>query len=358
MNILQVCAYAADYEGNFMKSLYALEHRLNKLGHSVYYAFPEDAKYKIWCSELQKRTKVFFLPLQKARILPKTYLQMRKIIRQNEIKIVHSHFELYDIPCNVMSGKNVKVFWHLHDPISHSEKKSRNILNKLQYSVFSKNARLLSVCDFYRDVVIDFGFNKENAYTVLNGIDLSRITYPYENNSYKYEFLTFGWDFERKGSDIIFKAMEKLYNEGYSFKLLFNCNQNTLEAVNSFFQNKIPKWVEIGMPVENINEMLSTCKTFIQASRRETFSYAVCEAAYAGMDVISSDISGLEWAHSLPTVEFFESENVDALYRLLKDRLDSKKNITNDNILSSRKQIENSFSTDVWAKNIINYYNI
>ena len=207
MNILQVCAYAAEYEGNFMKSLYSLEQNLNDLGHNVFYAFPENAKDKLWCVELQKRTKVFFLPLRMARIKPRTYLQIRQIIRINDIKIVHSHFELYDIPCNIMSKKDVKVFWHLHDPISKSEQISRNILNKLQYSIFSKNVRLLAVSDFYKKIVIDFGFNKNNTATVLNGIDLYRITYPYKTNAYKYDFLTFGWDFERKGSDVIFSAL-------------------------------------------------------------------------------------------------------------------------------------------------------
>lgn len=355
MNILQVCAYAADYEGNFMKSLYALETQLNKQGHRVFYAFSDDAKDKDWCIQLRKRTKVFFLPLKRARILPKTYILLKKIIKENDVKVVHSHFELYDIPCNMMSSKKVKVFWHLHDPIKKSGQKSRNILNKLQYSVFSKNVKLLSVSDFYKNIVIDFGFRKENAFTVLNGIDLLRISYPY-SNKIKYDFLTFGWDFERKGSDVIFSAMKKLADDGYNFKLLFNCNEQTVEKINLFFNDRIPEWLEIGMPVENVNDLFSVSTTFIQASRRETFSYAVCEASYAGRDVISSDIAGLEWARSLPTVEFFENENIDALYKLLKKRLDKRVSISKNDIKNSREQVENNFSTEVWAKNIMKYY--
>ncbi len=358
MNVLQVCAYAAEYEGNFMKSLYSLEDQLNKSGHNVFYAFPENAKEKFWCQQLQKRTKVFFLPLRRARILPKTYFGIKTIIKENDIKIIHSHFELYDIPCNLMSNKDVKVFWHLHDPINKSNQKSRNFLNKLQYSVFSKNTKLLAVSDYYKNIVIDFGFNKDNAATVLNGIDLSRITYPYKKNEYRYDFLTFGWDFERKGSDIIFRALDKLSKDGYKFKLLFNCNEDTVSNVNSFFSGELPEWLEIGMPVENVNDIFSVSRTFIQASRRETFSYAVCEAAYAGMDVISSDIFGLEWAHSLPTVDFFNNEDVDGLYSLLKNRLDKKDIINENDIDVSRKQIESNFSTEVWAKNIIKYYDI
>lgn len=138
MNILQVCAYAADYEGNFMKSLYSLEFLLNQKGHNVYYVFPENAQEKVWCKKLSERTKVFFLPLVHARIRPKTYFDLKRIIKNNKINLIHSHFELYDIPCNIMSNKNISVYWHLHDPIKKSDSKTRNILNKLQYSFFQK----------------------------------------------------------------------------------------------------------------------------------------------------------------------------------------------------------------------------
>ena len=46
-----------------------------------------------------------------------------------------------------------------------------------------------------------------------------------------------------------------------------------------------PAWLELGQPVENINELFAVSRVFIQASRRETFSYAVCEAAFAGLPV-------------------------------------------------------------------------
>lgn len=358
LNILQVCAYAANYEGNFIKSLRCLDNLLKEQGHNTMYAFPENAQDIEWCAELSKTRKVFFLPLAKARIKPETYKKLKKIMRDNSIDIVHSHFELYDIPCNIMSPKNTKVFWHLHDPIKKSKKRSRNILNTLQYKCFSKNCTLISVSDHYKDVVIDMGFNRNRAVTVLNGIDLCRISYPYEQKEKRYDFVTFGWDFKRKGSDIIFNALSKLYVSGYKFKLLFNCNESTITDLNNFWgSDKYPEWLEVGMPVEDINTIFSETDTFIQSSRRETFSYAVCEAAYAGLSVIASDIYGLEWAHEVPTVTFFENEDVDGLFNLLKNVLDKKSIPEKNQINDARNIIESKFSTAVWAKNIIEIYN-
>ena len=96
---------------------------------------------------------------------------------------------------------------------------------------------------------------------------------------------------------------------------------------------------------------------FIQASRRETFSYAVCEAAYAGLPVISSDIPGLEWAHNLPTVEFFESENVDQLYRLMKAWMEWK-SVDPQAIVQTQKVVEEQYSLRVWVDKVMKHYGI
>ena len=356
MNILQVSAYAAPYEGNFIKSLYALEKILQEKGHSVYYAFPENASNLSWCNELMKRTKVFFLPLSHARIKPRTYKFLKHIVKKENIKIIHSHFELYDIACRYAATKDTRVFWHLHDPINKSTMPGRNIINRLQYSLFSTKTNLLSVCDHYKDLVLSFGYRGESAKTIVNGIDLSRITYPYSNTSRTYDFITFGWDFYRKGVDVILKVMNRLFKEGYSFKFLLNCNDSTNPYINEFFPEEKPSWLDIGRPVDDVNMLFSDTVTFIQASRRETFSYAVCEAAYAGLDVISSDIYGLEWAHSIPSVAFFESENEDQLYKLLKQRLDGNNSVSGMVIEQSREIIRKNYSINVWANRIINEY--
>lgn len=213
-SVLQVCAYAAPYPGNFIASLITLESELKKQNIHTIYAFAEGAKNQKWCLELQKRSKVYFLPVAKARILPKTYSVFRKIYQENDIKIVHSHFELYDIPATIMAPKTVKIFWHLHDPYQKSIKVSRNLLNKLQYSCFSKRATLLSVADYYRKEIVKLGFNEKNTAVVLNGIDLSRINITLNNRTdAEFDFLTFGWDFYRKGGDIILNVCNRLCKE-------------------------------------------------------------------------------------------------------------------------------------------------
>lgn len=356
MTVLQVCAYGADYPGNFMASLEALEAALKEKGIHTIYAFVEKAGTKPWCKEIQKRTKVYFLPEAKARIIPQTYLILHQIYQENQIDIVHSHFELYDIPATITAPKGTKIFWHLHDPID-SGTGLRGILWKLQYGVVGKRANLISVADYYRDAVIRMGFPVVQTVTVLNCINLERIRKCCTGTEKSYDFLTFGWDFHRKGDDLILKACNRLAREGYSFRLLLNGNEKTWPNVDEFLAGDEPSWLVRGEPVSDVNTLFDASKVFIQASRRETFSYAVCEAAYAGLPVISSDIAGLEWAHALPSVTFFENENMEQLYLLMKDCLDGKL-CSDAEIERSRQFIYAHYSLNVWAKKIMEQYQL
>lgn len=356
MTVLQVCAYGADYPGNFIASLEALEAALKEKGIHTIYAFVEKASAKPWCKEIQKRTKVYFLPEVKARILPKTYSIFHKIYRENAVDLVHSHFELYDIPATVTAPKGAKIFWHLHDPIDPGTG-LRGILWKLQYGVVGKWASLISVADFYRDAVIKMGFPAAQTVTVLNSINLDRIQDSRTVTEKSYDFLTFGWDFHRKGDDLILKACERLAKEGYSFRLLLNGNEKTWPELDEFLAGANPSWLVRGGPVSDVNTLFSASSVFIQASRRETFSYAVCEAAYAGLPVISSDIAGLEWAHALPSVTFFDNENMEQLYLLMKNCLDGKV-CSNSEIEHSRDTIYAHYSLNVWAEKIMEQYQL
>ena len=356
MTVLQVCAFGADHPGNFIASLEFLEKDLAMRGVRTIYAFVERAADKEWCQEIKKRTKVYFLPEAKARILPMTYQRMRKIYAENDVDIVQSHFELYDIPATVTAPKHTKVFWHLHDPISPGGG-LRSILWKIQYGYVCKRATLLSVAERYRNVVTELGFPEEQTKLVLNGIDLSRVERKALCRNPEYDFLTFGWDFERKGDDLILQACDKLEDDGYCFKLLLNGNENTWAKVDAFLGKRARAYLIKGNPVKDVGELFGKAKVFIQASRRETFSYAVCEAACAGLPVISSDIPGLEWAHALPTVTFFENEDADGLYLQMKAFLDGKIVQQND-VNTSQTYIRENLSIEAWTQRMIRCYGI
>lgn len=354
--ILQVCAYGAEYAGNFIASLEVLEEELLKKGYTTIYAFCNKARNKSWCKRIEERTKVYYLPESKARILPRTYKIFKQIYKDNEVDIVHTHFELYDIPATVMAKKKTFIYWHLHDPINVSDG-VRGLLWRFQYGVVGKRAKLLAVSDFYRKKVISIGFAEEQSQVILNGIDTSRLEVGHFSEKQKYQFLTLGWDFYRKGDDIIIEACKRLYDEGYKFYLLLNGNDSTWPILEQFLKSKEYPFLIKGYPTKKIGELYKSANIFIQASRKETFSYAVCEASYMGMPVISSDIVGLEWAHQLPTVSFFENENVEDLYDLMKMFLDGK-HFTEKEYYRTKAIIDSEYTIQAWSHKVMKIYNL
>lgn len=357
MNFLFVCAYAAPYKGNFISSLEKLEAKLVENGNKVIYAFTEKAKEQKWCKKIQERTKVYYL--KASRFDLKTYCQIRTIYKNENIDVVHSHFELYDIPVSLMANKKIKIFWHLHDSIDFENVDFiHKILNKLQYKYLSKRAKLISVCEFYRKQIVKIGMKKENTFTLLNGIETSRIQSVKKDRKIQYDFYTFGWDYYRKGVDVIIKACEKLYKEK-DFKLLLNGNESTWRELNKIYQNHLPSWLIKQDFVEDINDTIKQVGCFIQASRRETFSYAVGEMTFAGISVISSDIYGTQWAKELPTVKFFKNEDSEELCDLLKTYLENENNYNSLADFDTAKNIiEQKYSINNWVNQIMKIYNI
>jgi len=358
MKILQVCAYAAPYEGNFMQSLFALEKDLAEKQNETIYAFPEVTKETDWCQKLMKRAKVYFLPLRRAQFNPNTYAAFKRIYKENkDISIVHSHFEQYDTPTTITAPQKVKVFWHLHDPVVY-EGAAKRLLMRIKYGWIGQRAVLLSVSEKYRKDMIGLGFNEIHSKTILNGICTNRVKDNRNNGSKRqYDFITFGWNFYVKGDDIIIRACNRLYEEGYRFKFLLNGLEATWKSLDEYCRGNIPEYLIKGQPESDINVPLGNSSLFIQASRRETFSYSIAEAAYAGLPVISSDIPGVEWAHDIPTIDFFEFEDSDGLYRLLKEYLDGKC-LDDTEVDETRRIIEEKYSVECWVKKIKECYGI
>lgn len=353
MTVLQVCAYAAPYEGNFVKSLRALEKTYEEKGDKMIYAFPESARDIPWCKELEKHTDVYYLPLAKARIKVETYTLLKRIYRQySDLKIVHSHFELYDAPVVLTAPKNVKVFWHLHDALEGYTGLKNRLEHKVQYGFCHKNAILLSVSKKHMEYVLKKGFPKINARYIPNGLDTERIKMvSTEIDKRKYDFLIFGWEFERKGVDLCIEAIKKLNND--NIKVAIVGTENTENIIKEKYGDI--SGIEVVQPVPDINKLYEKSKCFLHISRAEGLSYALLEAVYAGLPVICSNISENKFADIFPTVEMVESENVFEIAEKMKSIIDGKI-YSNAMIEKSRKIIDEEYSIACWVKNMLKQY--
>lgn len=352
MTILQVCAYAAPYEGNFIKSLKALGEVYEKKGDKMIYAFPESAKNISWCKELEKQTDVYYLPLAKARIKAKTYTLLKEIYsKYKDLKIIHSHFELYDVPVVLTAPQNTKVFWHLHDALQGYTGIKNRLVHKVQYGLCHKNAILLSVSQKHMEYVLEKGFPKKNARYIPNGLDINRIelvSTPLEKR--EFDFLIFGWEFERKGVDLCVEAVKKI---DHNLKVAVVGSTNTENIIRERYGEV--SGLEIIEPVADINELYKKSKCFLHISRAEGLSYALLEAVYAGLQVICSDINENRFAEKFPTVEMVASENIVQIAEKMEDVLNGKV-YSEEMIEKSRNIIDEEYSISCWVKNMLKQY--
>lgn len=354
MKVLQVCAYAAPYEGNFIKSLKALQSGLKEKSIETIYAFPETAKEIQWCQELALNSKVYFLPLSKASIRPATRLALKEIYKQNpDIGIVHSHFELYDMPVALTAPKSVKVFWHLHDAIQMYDDLKNKLLHKLQYGFLNKRATLLSVSEKHRDYVLSLGFPKKNAYFLPNALDLKRIEkVETEVFSRKFDFLIFGWEFERKGVDLCIESFKKLNGNA---KLAIVATKDIEERIVNQYGSI--DGIEVLELTKDINSLYSQTKCFLHISRAEGLSYALLEAVFAGLPVICSDIKENLFAEKFQTVTMVKSEDIDSISLAMQKQF-SNPSLDDDIIENARSVIKKEYSIEKWVETVLEFYEV
>lgn len=357
MNVLQVCAYGAEYPGNFINTLEKLEQRLSKKGHNTIYAFADTAKDKEWCKKIQNRTKVYFLPVAKARISPNVYKLCKNIFKENKIDIVHSHFELYDIPTTITAPKNVKIFWHVHDPIEEYYKKDgmlKKILWSIQYSRFRKNVKILSVSKKHGEFIQSIGFGKKNVEYFPNGIDTDRIKLLNKNTN-ENNFLLFGWEVYRKGVDLAYEVSEYFSENDYKLKIYCIGKEECKEYLQNKKENKCICYSE---PVSDINILYGKTKCFLHISRAEGLSYALLEVIYAGLPVICSDIEENMFAKEFENVFFVKNESVEDIVQKIKEIMSEEYTISKEQGEKNREIIQQKYSVDSWCEKLMSLYGV
>lgn len=352
MRILQVCAYAAPYEGNFIRSLRSLEESLDAAGHEFIYAFPETARDLPWCQALRATHPVYFLPLGRARIRWRTYSTIRRIFRDNgDIGIAHSHFELYDIPVAAMAPRGAKVYWHLHDAIEQYSDWRNSLLNRMQYGLCHGKAVLLSVSEMHTRYVERLGFPKGRIRWIPNGIDTDRIkraNSPLDQRD--FDFLIFGWEYERKGVDLAIRAFLELGGEDLRLGIV---GGDEARIIRDF--GRIPQGVRIVEPVRDINLLYGQAKCFLHISRAEGMSYALLEAVYAGLPVICSDIPANRFAADFATVALVRDGDALSVAGAMRGIIARGFCVEGD---SDRKMVEKGYSIASWVENMTREYGL
>lgn len=361
--IVHLAQYAAPYEGNFIKSLKYLEQNLKAFGCRFIYIFPGNARNQSWWRDFEKEHFVFTTDS-----VFQSENELIKIFTTIKPDIIHSHFEGYDIPakkatgyCKRKYGQQIHIVWHLHDYFSYVSNPIKKLYQHWcffrHYCWYGKDVSIIGVCDEMREFVKRFKRLSLSPYhceaTIPNGIDSSRIYRQKKWGESVKTFLIYGGRNIQKRIDICLKALKLLPPP---ILLTIVKGADSLPVVNEFFDGKIPHWVRLIDPQEDIISVLEQADCFISTSVHETFSYAICEATIFGIPVIQSDIPGTKWNERNPSTYVFQSENAEDLAEKIKAVIDTPIATIKTNCEIARDNNLREYSLECWSKKVIDFY--
>lgn len=358
MNILQIADYPAPYGGNFISSLEALDKKVCQNHGTTFYLFPEKVKEYGWTKELRQKESVIYYYTD--NILKNCYL-IRKIAKRHSIDIFHVHFTNMKISlpttlvCLASLGRK-KQITHMH-----VEYIKKPVIKEFLRRVSKWGTFYMGCSEFVSNQLRQSGFSSKRVFCAENAIDFFRLD-KYEtltNKEYGIEHtakkvLIFGYNWYVKGVDLALEAVAELVREQRNVVLLISvaANQEKLEQYILERFGRIPPWVKMLEPRNDIASYYRFADLFISPSRQEGFCYALVEAAYCKVPVVASDIPaqknlklvGDVWVKSRDTVS-------------LKAGIEKALYCSNQELLESQKAIvAEHYQLDRWAQKVLDIY--
>lgn len=350
MKILQVCAYTAQYSGNFIASLMALEMDLKKKGIETIYLFPDRVKDMPWCMKIKKSAEVYFAGMNRFSL--ETYKQVKMAMQ--EADIIHSHFELYDCITAIALKKGQKLFWHLHDSFDTNIDFPHQIINKIQYHFLGRKVTLISPSAYYAEYVINLGFSSKRVRVINNCIDIDRLKIDGQVKK-KFDFLAFGGFYYTKGLDILLNSCRILKNKQIYCRLGIVGYETTWNWIEINYPD-LKEYIEKLQPEEDVSSFYNLASVFVCPSRRESFSYALLEALYMEKPAIISEIPGTSWADLYSTVKTFKSEDVEKMAELMEQYMKNQHWYTQDVLKQVSVDIAKEYGISKWINELERVY--
>lgn len=359
--IIFIANYAADYAGNFIESLNALECRIKEQGVRVIYIFPYAAQKKsdkwkvVGCTDSNTGGEYIFSDFG---------IHLYKTIKKEIEKdcIIHTHFcraqEIVAVRLATI-GVNCKIICHMHNRYTAAD----NSLKKMIRQAIYGKVFFIGVSQAVYEDITEI-FSQKRCFCIKNAISLERLKskaiseYDYHNRDNKKKVVIFGTNFEGKGVDLAIKAIGKNpYRKELLLVVIAHNIKNVYEKINALFPEYL-QYVEVQPTIRDIQNLYNGAMLFISPSRSEAFGYAVVEAAYCKCQVIASDVQGQNTLKDIPYIQWVNKEDWVALsdaitecYQKMKD----KEKLTNEKE-ETQKYIRQNYDLDTWCDSVMEVY--
>jgi glycosyltransferase involved in cell wall biosynthesis len=244
--------------------------------------------------KIDKDIKVYDLGYKGLFSLPGTLLRLKKIIKEHNIDIVHSHLNPASTYAHLACPKNIPQVHTLH--ITYSQDfDTRPILKYIERIMYFKKRRanIIFLSDFTKEDFLKTVKFKGHSFVLNNFIE--DIYFNGNVNEYDYssakglKLIAVGYLRPQKNYLYLLEIFKHLKN--YNIQVDIYGGGDTTSCQKIIDENNLK--IKFMGAANNINEIIKRYDLFIMSSANEGFPLSVFEAMAAGVPVMLSNIKPL-----------------------------------------------------------------
>jgi glycosyltransferase involved in cell wall biosynthesis len=302
VRVVHVADYGNAFTGSFVPMLRAAIGSARDRGWEAEIVLGGDAHERGWIDELQADgIPVRFLPRARASAAGRLAEMLRDF---DGVVILHSHFSRFDVPCVLAAGRRsgpTAIVWHEHSELSR--RPWTLLRNSTRFATLGRRVgAILAVAPQIERQLVHRGAPPGKVVLLPNPVDPARfpVVTPSERSLARATVgiaedaevvLHFGWDWRRKGGDLLLEAVAKLRAEGRP-GLVAVLVGDRARAERHAAALGIEDSVLIAEPREHHELFYAAADVFVSCGRREGTPFAAAEALCRGIGLVLTDLPG------------------------------------------------------------------
>ena len=287
--------------------------------------------------------KYYCLNIKSVLLFPKAVFQLKKIIKENNVDIVHSHLFWPTIIARLGVPKNIPLVTTIHAFIANSvEYKNFHIrtLDKLTYRL-RKNI-IIAVAQGAKEEYFNFlKLKPYKAYSLYTFVDTNEFneTKAVKNNRHgsTFRIITVGALRLQKNHKFLLEAFKQLAHENFELDIY---GTGPLQHDLQQFINENELWVNLKGQVTNLPEIINQYDVFVMSSTFEGFSLSVLEAMAMRMPLLLSNIKSFK-EQCDGTAGYFELDKPEDFVSKLKQLAADKNKLNEMGMLAQERAVNN-----------------
>ncbi len=290
----------------------------------------------------------------------KAIYNVRKIIKKENIDIVHINTLYSYIGAIAAKKENKKLIWHIREFLEEDQNK-KFAFRKYAYNLIKKSDIIICISNTIYEKYSKI-FKNNQMKVIYNGIDLDNFKPNRKEilNKPIHKFVLVGTIQEGKGQKELILAISRLIKDGYNNFILYlmgHKEKKYFKEIQEIIEkNNLNDYIKyIGLSKEVAKHMNEADISFV-CSRYEAFGRVTIESMLSGCLVIGANTAGTkELVIDKKTGLLYEQGNIESLVVSIKEALNNKE-VSNKIAHNSINYAKDNFNAKKNAEEIKKVY--